>query len=124
VRAADGNITTFDVPGAGSGSFQGTTPTSIRPGGAITGYYFDANSVTHGFLRARHGSITTFDVPGAGTSAGQGTNPLAINPAGLITGWYDDANGVSHGFLLETKTENDENVGEFAGIHMHPFKAA
>jgi hypothetical protein len=65
----------------------------------ITGHYFDASTVLHGFLRARNGSITALDAPGAGTGAFQGTKAEAINPAGVITGTYFDANGTSHGFL-------------------------
>jgi hypothetical protein len=51
VRASDGTITTFDVPGAGTGPFQGTIPLCNNPVDAITGYYIDASDVTHGFLR-------------------------------------------------------------------------
>ena len=51
VRASNGAITTFDVPSAGTGPFQGTIPLSNNPVDAITGYYIDANDVTHGFLR-------------------------------------------------------------------------
>ena len=51
LRTPDGTITTFDVPGAGTGPFQGTIPLSNNPADAITGYYIDANDVTHGFLR-------------------------------------------------------------------------
>jgi redox-regulated HSP33 family molecular chaperone len=51
VRALDGTLTTFDVPGAGTGPFQGTIPLSNNSVGAITGYYIDASDVTHGFLR-------------------------------------------------------------------------
>jgi hypothetical protein len=29
---------------------------AINPAGAITGYYYDANQVYHGFLRARDGT--------------------------------------------------------------------
>jgi hypothetical protein len=59
----------------------------------------DANSVSHGFLRAPDGAITTFDAPGAGTGAFQGTEPLGINSKGAISGSYIDANNVGHGFL-------------------------
>jgi hypothetical protein len=31
LRAADGTITTFDVPGAGTSFFQGTQPLGINP---------------------------------------------------------------------------------------------
>jgi hypothetical protein len=51
VRAPDGIITKFDVPGAGTGTDQGTFPLTINPVGAITGYYIDASGVSHGFLR-------------------------------------------------------------------------
>ena len=86
-----GTFITFDAPGA----FQGTFPSSISQGGAITGYYFDANSVGHGFLRAKKGNSITFDAPGAL----QGTFPSTISQAEAITGYYFDANSVSHGFL-------------------------
>jgi len=33
VRAADGTIRTFEAPGAGTHTFQGTTASSINPGG-------------------------------------------------------------------------------------------
>jgi hypothetical protein len=47
VRDRDGKITTFDPPGS-----TYTMPTSINDAGAITGWYVDASSVTHGFLRS------------------------------------------------------------------------
>jgi hypothetical protein len=47
VRTGKGTVTTFDPPG----SQNTTTPTAINQGGAITGYYPDANFVYHGFLR-------------------------------------------------------------------------
>jgi hypothetical protein len=92
--AHEPTIITFDAPGAGTESFQGTFAFSINPAGAITGTYFDASYVGHGFLRAPDGTFTTFDAPGAGY-----TNPSSINPAGAITGYYYDASVVGHGFL-------------------------
>ncbi len=99
VRAPDGAITTFDVPGAGTGAFQGTLAANINKPGAIDGSYIDVSDVAHGFVRAADGAITTFDVPGAGTGAFQGTFPLGINEPGTITGYYIDNNDVIHGFL-------------------------
>lgn len=79
-----GTFITFDVPGARS-----IHPISINVEGTITGYYFDANSLGHGFLRARNGAITVFDVPGGTTAE---TYPLGINVEGTVTGYYiDDA---------------------------------
>ena len=51
VRTSDGTITTFDVPGAGTGFDQGTAPLGITPGGVIMGLYIDPNYGTHGFVR-------------------------------------------------------------------------
>jgi hypothetical protein len=102
VRSSKGDFTTFDAPGAGTGTGQGTRAYSINPAGTIAGYAQDASDVVHGFLRAPDGTITTFDAPGAGTSPFQGTYPFQgqiINPAGAITGFYVDSSDVSHGFL-------------------------
>jgi hypothetical protein len=51
VRTKHGAVTTFDVPGAGTGSGQGTVPMCNNPAGAITGFCIDANGVLHGLLR-------------------------------------------------------------------------
>ncbi len=50
VRGANGVITSFDVPGAGSGALQGTGGLGINTAGNITGSYLDAGSVAHGFV--------------------------------------------------------------------------
>jgi len=89
VVANAGTFTTIDPPGSIT-TFSG----AINPAGAITGNYYDASFVGHGFLRAPDGTFTTFDVPGAIDTA-----PLGINPAGAITGYYYDASDVAHGFL-------------------------
>jgi hypothetical protein len=92
-NAAD--FITFDLPGSSCCS----TLVAINPEGVVTGYYFDASNVYHGFLRASDGAITPLDAPGAGTGTSQGTSVSGINPAGAITGQYSDANYFSHGFL-------------------------
>src|SRR4029077_19277380 len=97
VRAANGAMATFDVPGAPI-----TTVNNINPEGVITGRYIDASIVIHGYVRTPDGTITTFDVPGAGTGPGQGTFPGlvdCINPAGAITGGYVDASNVFHAYV-------------------------
>jgi hypothetical protein len=94
-------IITFDVPGAGTGSGQGTSGAAISNNGTITGTYADSGSVVHGFVRARDGTFTKFDVPGAGMVGGPGTVPYSINPAGTIAGWWVDTigSGFVHGFV-------------------------
>ena len=107
-RNAKGELKTFDVPGAGTGSYQGTGCPGCALGlnqlGAIAGIYSDANSVNHGFVRNPNGTTTTFDAPGAGTGAYEGTGcssdcPTSLNDWGAITGNYIDANYVLHGYL-------------------------
>jgi hypothetical protein len=49
-RTRSGTVTTFDVPGAGTGSNEGTLPIGITAAGVIGGMYRDADFVTHGFL--------------------------------------------------------------------------
>ena len=108
VRNAEGKLKAFDVPGAGTGSYQGTGCPGCDVGlnqlGAIAGIYSDVNSVNHGFLRSPDGKFTTFDAPGAGTGSYQGTGcpsdcPVSINDWGAITGNYIDANNALHGYL-------------------------
>jgi hypothetical protein len=50
LRVSDGTLTTFDVPGAGTGPLQATAPLGITPAGEIMGLYVDANRLVHGFL--------------------------------------------------------------------------
>jgi hypothetical protein len=103
VRANDGTLMFFEVPGGGTGQYQGTYPTSINSRGQIIGLDFDSGNVQHGFLREADGSITTFDVAGAGAGPFQGTVPEQNNDAGLIVGNYVDANGTNHGFVRSPK---------------------
>lgn len=108
LRNAEGEFKTFDVPGAGTGSYQGTgcpgCDVGLNQFGAVAGIYSDANSVNHGFLRSPNGKFTTFDAPGAGTSVGEGTGcssdcPVSLNDWGAITGVFIDANFVAHGYV-------------------------
>jgi hypothetical protein len=89
---AMGTFLKFDAPGASNGTF----PTSVSAAGVVAGYYWDANHLSHGFLRARNGTTVTFDVPGAVN----GTLPFGVNNEGAITGGYGDNVGSGfHSFL-------------------------
>ena len=112
IRNPDGTVTTFDVPGAGTGQNQGTLcpfcSAGLNQWGAIAGTYIDANSVQHGFVRGPDGKFTSFDAPGAGTAMFQGTGcpsdcSTSINDFGAILGTYIDANNVLHGYLRHPK---------------------
>lgn len=108
IRHWDGKLTTFDAPGAGTGTNQGTSCPGCASGlnqwGAIAGTYADSNNVQHGFLRSPKGEFTTFDAPGAGTGSYEGTGcsadcPTSLNDSGAIMGTYIDSNFVYHGYL-------------------------
>jgi uncharacterized membrane protein len=92
VRARDGTFTTFDAPNVGQ---DGTWPVSINSAGEITGYSYDANNMTHGFLRKPDGVITVLDGPGA-----LETFAVGINETGTITGGFQvNPDGSGHAFL-------------------------
>lgn len=91
-------ITTFNVPGAGTSAGQGTVGIGVSGSGLIVGYYFDATSVNHGFVRQPDGAITKFDPAGS-----MGTFVYAVNWEGAITGFYSDASSVYHGFLRSSR---------------------
>jgi hypothetical protein len=101
VRFPDGRIETFDAPGAGTGSGQGTIgdTNGINRAGAISGGYIADDSVLHGFVRDPQGAITTFNGPGAGTTAGNGSVGEMIDDAGTIPGVSLDNNGLNHAFI-------------------------
>jgi hypothetical protein len=100
LRTPDGKISSFDAPGAGSGSglSQGTVAYSINDLGVIAGELQDSSYVSHGFVRFSNGSFETFEAPGAGTGANQGTSAFSINLEGATAGIYLDGNNGQHGF--------------------------
>jgi uncharacterized repeat protein (TIGR03803 family) len=100
-RAANGTMTEFSAPCAGTGASQGTVSSAVNTVGTATGYCIDSSGVGHGFVRPPSGgTITDFDAPDAGTDVGAGTVPYGINTAGTITGTSIDASYVFHGFVL------------------------
>jgi hypothetical protein len=79
---------TFDPQGS-----INTIPTGIDSKGRICGYWDDAQSIRHGFVRAANGKITTFDAPGA-----VNTSVSGIDSKGNITGDFFDGTH-QHGYL-------------------------
>lgn len=107
-------ITTFEAPGAGTLSGQGTEAIDINPVGAIVGFSADSNNVAHGYLCVSDCSsshtFTTLQAPDAGTADNgsgclavdgcQGTYAFGVSPFGVITGFYNDSNNTGHGFVI------------------------
>jgi hypothetical protein len=92
VMSPDGELTLFQPPG--------TIPTlpshlqeydgvafphwiSIDQAGDVTGSYWDAAGVQHGFVRNPYGTITSFDPP-----EGKQTTATSISDGGAIAGFY------------------------------------
>ena len=103
LRTPGGMLTQFDDSEAGTTANQtpqqGTFPVSLNDVSVVTGYYVDANGVSHGFLRTPGGKLTQLDDSEAGTGAYQGTSPESINNLGVVAGYYVDASYFYHGFL-------------------------
>jgi hypothetical protein len=76
VRSFDGKLITYDVPGAGTGAYQGTNcpgcSIPLNNLGALAGFYIDSSGMTHGYVRSPWGEMTTFDVPGENPTYGIG----------------------------------------------------
>jgi len=78
-------------------------PASVSPEGAVIGSFFDANFVSHGFLRIASGAIATFDEPNAGTTGNfPGTSPVAFNERGAIVGCFGDNDNSTFAFLRDS----------------------
>ena len=101
VRTANGHVTKFAAPGAGTTQFTGTNVFAVSLQGAITGYGADDNFDALGFVRTFDGKITSFDVPGQIEGAGNdyGSAGWAINAEGVVAGRWRDTNYALHGFL-------------------------
>lgn len=80
---------TFDPTGSTS-----TYAAGIDASGTVAGYYYDSQSVTHGFLRTSDGTIMSFDPPGSTE-----TQVTGINDKGEIAGSYRDGSGTWYSFV-------------------------
>jgi hypothetical protein len=113
-RAAKHTLIKFDVPGAGNGANQGTIGAVVAGNGSVAGWYYDASSVAHGYLRSASGTFTKFDPAGS-----VGTLPNAMNSKLAIVGYYYDANNVYHGFARTPQgklaTIDDPEAGTASG---------
>lgn len=97
VRAPNGIIRTFDVPGSGSGPGQGTLVTfgdGINSEEAIATGYIDSSGMDHGAIRTPKGTFTKFDPPGSVF-----TDVSGINETGTVAGFYADSSSVYHGYV-------------------------
>ncbi len=127
-------ITTFEAPGAGTLSGQGTEAITINPLGAVGGFYADSNNLAHAFLCvsgcASSHTFTILEAPDAGTTDNgsgclavdscQGTYAFAVNPFGVISGFYNDSNNVGHGFVIAPPYTtftvlNEPSAGQISG---------
>jgi probable HAF family extracellular repeat protein len=95
-RAANGDVTTVDVPGA-----QLTGPFGINNRGTVVGTYSDADSVNQAYVMER-GEVTTLVPPDAPDDPARAQVVATdINDRGQVVGCYADDNGTYHGFLYD-----------------------
>ncbi len=94
LRSKRGKFKTFDGPGAGTASGQGTFPGGIGSDDLVCGYYITGDGIRHGFVRDAGGTITTVDV----TSSVR-TVLHAINDTDTIVGYSRDTSNVYHGLI-------------------------
>jgi uncharacterized membrane protein len=85
------SFTSFDYPGAIS-----TQALATNQNGIIVGYYLDANSAEHGFVRSADGQFKEVDYPGA-----VGTILLGINDSNEAVGLYNGTDIFYQGFIFE-----------------------
>jgi hypothetical protein len=126
---AQTSFTTFDAPGAGTGSGQGTFPVGINSSGEVAGYFFDTNFVSHGFVRAADGTITVFTPPNMSSvfvvginNSGQviGNGTLTVSPYSRV-GFIRNADGeytiVSIAGTSSLRIAGINNNGEVTGSY-------
>jgi len=82
VRDKQGNLTVFDVSGAGTGPGQGTVGEGINPAGAVAGQYIDSGGGNHGYVRDRNGNVMKFDAPRCGHISWSGHRSVYSQPRG------------------------------------------
>jgi hypothetical protein len=96
-----GAISIINVPGASTttvsatcyGTVGGTVVEGINNSGAISGHYFDASGLSHGFVLADK-KFTILNVPGAYQTGGGGINAL-----GQVVGHYSDSSCNNSGYI-------------------------
>lgn len=96
IRAVDGTLTNFDVPGVWAAAFMGTRPAAINSNGDIVGVYADTVSTIACFIRFADGSFITFALPASGT--GLGRPGPCINDIGVTAGCVYDGS-LYHGWV-------------------------
>jgi hypothetical protein len=91
IRDLEGNIVTFDGPGAAIDGQGGTFPMAINGDGDVASWT-DDNSHKHAFLRSARGKQKALKFPNGTVNS----RAYAINKSGLVGGVYD-----THGFLRD-----------------------
>jgi hypothetical protein len=76
-----------------------TRQSIVNDRGETVGFYDDANSNFHGFLRSRRGHFTSVDAPGGEL----GTAPASINDRGEMVGATYNADGSPDGFFAAAR---------------------
>jgi hypothetical protein len=103
-----GGFTEFDAPNAGMGPFSVNLPAGndgLSDQGAVAGYFYDDNSVPHGFLRAPDGTFSEFDAPDS-----LETYVYGLNSQQTVVGLYITSEGAGLGGFLRTVDGKIETI--------------
>lgn len=87
-------FTSFDAPGAGTGSAQGTFPVAITREGFIGLTVFDNNTVAHAYVRTPKGYYSAVAPPNS-----IDTYLAGLNSSGQIVGAFIDSKYQTHGYF-------------------------
>jgi len=98
IRSPDGAYTIISIAKSANLGVD-----AINNKGEVTGYYLDADSFWHSYVRDASGNITVFDDPDATTAAGNGTFAWTINDRGEVGGYYNKNNitGINRAFVRD-----------------------
>lgn len=129
-------LTTYDFPGAGTSSGQGTIPFGINRRGDIAGYYVDSAGATRGFVRYNDGTFS--DPIVAPQDTGKFTQAFGINNSRTVDGdFFNVSSNEFHGYFLSghsfkgftvqgmsTQLFGINDAGNFVGVFANPANQA
>lgn len=100
VRRKGGSFLTYDAPWASQIPDdtvpQGTGAGAINAGGDTAGLYWDAQGLSHGFIRYNNGSFVQVIPNGSETSS---VCLVCLNDSGTAAGDYTGSDGIGRGFI-------------------------
>ncbi len=117
-----GDITSYDVPGTGTGNGSYTEGGYVNKSGEIAGTYITVGGAYRGYVRSISGAFATFGL--AKTQGGYGMFIYGINDSGEAAGIIDQ-NGSQSGLIREPNgdivsfNDPDAGTGKYEGTQVY-----